>query len=532
MLTESYVKGPELPITRDITIGQLLKEVAEEHPNRLALIAGVSELGNRRECSYGELYADSLIAARAMVERFAPGERVAIMAPNIFEWVVVELAAAMAGVVLVTVNPSYQPEEIAYVLKQSESVAIFVLAEYRGNQMLASVEKIREQCPSLREVIQLDHWDEFMATGMNSTALLPDVKSSDPVMIQYTSGTTGFPKGALLHHRGMLNNAAHMHERMGVKEGSVWLTTMPMFHTGGCGVCLLGTMAKKGTQVLVEAFEPGLVLELIETYKVCAMLGVPTMLIAMLEHADFVSRDLSSLAAICSGGSTVPASLVTRIEKELGVKFVIIFGQTECSPVASMTRPDDTTEDKANTVGGPMAGVEVKIIDTVSGDIAPLHTLGEYCVRGYNVMHGYFNMPEATDKTIDQDGWLHTGDLCTMDERGYCAVEGRLKDMIIRGGENIYPREIEDQLFQHPAVAEVAVLGLPDERFGEVVAAFIRVSNDVAVVGDDLHTYLREHLSPQKTPKHWFFIDQFPLTGSGKIQKFELRKQWQSGEFA
>jgi len=262
------------------------------------------------------------------------------------------------------------------------------------------------------------------------------------------------------------------------------------------------------------------------------MLGVPTMLIAMLEHADFVSRDLSSLAAICSGGSTVPASLVTRIEKELGVKFVIIFGQTECSPVASMTRPDDTTEDKANTVGGPMAGVEVKIIDTVSGDIAPLHTLGEYCVRGYNVMHGYFNMPEATDKTIDQDGWLHTGDLCTMDERGYCAVEGRLKDMIIRGGENIYPREIEDQLFQHPAVAEVAVLGLPDERFGEVVAAFIRVSNDVAVVGDDLHTYLREHLSPQKTPKHWFFIDQFPLTGSGKIQKFELRKQWQSGEFA
>ena len=370
--------------------------------------------------------------------------------------------AAMAGVVLVTVNPSYQPEEIAYVLKQSESAGIFVLPEYRGNQMLRSVEAIREQCPALRELIQLDRWDEFMAMGLNSTAVMPVVKADDPVMIQYTSGTTGYPKGALLHHRGLVNNAAHVHDRMGVKDGSVWLTAMPMFHTGGCGVCLLGAMAKKGTQVLVEAFEPGLVLELMETYGVAAMLGVPTMLIAMLEHPSFSSTDLSALKAVCSGGSTVPAALVKRFEKVLGVKFVIIFGQTECSPVASMTRPDDTTEDKASTVGGPMPGVEVKIVDIDSGQTAPLHALGEYCVRGYNVMHGYFNMPEATDKTIDQEGWLHTGDLCTMDARGYCAVEGRLKDMIIRGGENIYPREIEEQLFQHPSIAEVAIVGLPD----------------------------------------------------------------------
>jgi len=531
MLTESYVKGPELPIIRDITIGQLLEEVAKECPDRLALIAGVAELSDRRECTYGELYADTLVAARAMVELFSPGERVAIMAPNIFEWVLVELAAAMAGVVLVTVNPSYQPEEIAYVLKQSESSGIFVLPEYRGNQMLASVEQIREQCPALRELIRLDRWDEFMAKGLNSKAELPDVKPDDPVMIQYTSGTTGFPKGALLHHKGLVNNAAHLHDRMGVQDGSVWLTAMPMFHTGGCGVCLLGTMAKKGTQVLVEVFEPGLVLELMETYGVSAMLAVPTMLIAMLEHPSFSSRDLSTLAAVCSGGSTVPAALVKRFEEELGVKFVIIFGQTECSPVASMTRPDDTTEDKGNTVGGPMSGVEVKIVDTESGVTAPLHTLGEYCVRGYNVMHAYFNMPEATEKTIDKDGWLHTGDLCTMDERGYCAVEGRLKDMIIRGGENIYPREIEDQLFQHPSIAEVAVVGLPDERFGEVVGAFIRGAAGQTLTSDELHGYLREHLSPQKTPKHWFFVDEFPLTGSGKIQKFELRKQWEAGRF-
>jgi len=358
---------------------------------------------------------------------------------------------------------------------------------------------------------------------------LPTVRPDDPTMIQYTSGTTGFPKGALLHHRGLVNNAAHIIDRMGLEEGATWLTTMPLFHTGGCVACVLSSVSKKATQVLVEAFEPGLVLELMETYRVNAMVGVPTMLVALIEHPDFPDRDLSHVKGICSGGSTVPADLVKRFEDSLGAPFTIVFGQTECSPVASMTRPDDSFDDKANTLGGPMPAVEVKIVDPDSGEVVPIGALGEYCTRGYHVMHEYFEMKEATEKAIDADGWLHTGDLCSMDERGYCKVEGRLKDMIIRGGENIYPREIEELLFKHATVGEVAVVGLPDARFGEVVGAFVRAAPGKKIDKQELFDYLRRHLSPQKTPRHWFEVAQYPMTGSGKIQKFALRKQWEDG---
>jgi fatty-acyl-CoA synthase len=263
-----------------------------------------------------------------------------------------------------------------------------------------------------------------------------------------------------------------------------------------------------------------------------AMLGVPTMLVAMLEHPDFASRDLSRVEAICSGGSTVPAPLVERFEKELGAPFTIVFGQTELSPVSSMTHATDTIVDKATTIGTPMPHVEVKIIDPETGETVPVGTIGEYCARGYLVMHGYYEMPDATAETIDADGWLHTGDLAAMDERGYLSIEGRLKDMIIRGGENIYPRELEELLFAHDTVAEVAVVGLPDDRWGEVVAAFVRPAPDRTIDKGELFGYLREHLAPHKTPKHWFEVNEFPLTGSGKIQKFVLRDQWIDGQWA
>jgi fatty-acyl-CoA synthase len=364
---------------------------------------------------------------------------------------------------------------------------------------------------------------------MDESLALPEVGPTDACMIQYTSGTTGFPKGALLHHRGLVNNGAHTVERMGFPAGGVYLAFMPLFHTGGCVCGVLGCVAKHGTMLLMEMFEPGLALELMEAYGANVMLGVPTMHVALIEHPDFATRDLSSVKAMCSGGSTVPQALVKRLEQTLQATFTIVFGQTECSPVASMTRAQDTLEDKANTLGGPMPGVEVKIIDPETGEIVPIHTLGEYCTRGYHVMHEYFEMPEATANTIDEEGWLHTGDLCSMDERGYCTVEGRLKDMIIRGGENIYPREIEELLFKHPAVGEVAVVGLPSERLGEDVAAFLRAAPGEAIDKDALFAYLREHLSPQKTPRYWFEVEEYPLTGSGKIQKFELRQQWQQG---
>jgi fatty-acyl-CoA synthase len=526
----AYACGPEQPPVRDITMGQLLQEAAEDCPDRAALVAGVDDPAERRQWTYAELYEEALLVARALRNRFEPGERVAVWAPNIPEWVLMEFGSALAGTVMVTVNPAFQADEIAYVLKQSRSAGIFVLPEFRGNHMLQHVLDVQDQCAELREIIRFDEWDAFIATGVDASIELPELSPSDACMIQYTSGTTGFPKGALLHHRGLVNNGAHTADRMGAGEGEVVMGNMPLFHTGGCVLAVLACVAKKSTLVLVEQFEPRLVLELMEEYRANAMLGVPTMLIAMLEHPDFADRDLSSVKAICSGGSTVPAALVQRFEAALGAPFTIVFGQTECSPVASMTRTTDSIEDKADTLGGPMPNVEVKIVDPDSGVTVPHGALGEYCTRGYHVMHEYFEMPEATGNTIDEEGWLHTGDLCSMDERGYCKVEGRLKDMIIRGGENIYPREIEELLFKHPAVGEVAVIGLPDERMGEEVGAFLRAAPGETIDKDLLFNYLREHLSPQKTPRYWFLVDEYPLTGSGKIQKFVLKQQWDKGE--
>ena len=529
-MSESYAKGPDRPPVRDLTIGGALTEVAAACPDRTALIYGSSDPGERRPWSYRELHAEACATARALSLKFKPGERVAVWAPNIPEWILMEYGCAMAGVILVTVNPAFQADEIAYVLQQSRSAGIFLLPEFRGNRMLHHVESVRGECAELREIVRFDEWEAFIATGADATIALPEVLAQDACMIQYTSGTTGFPKGALLHHRGLVNNGAHTADRMGAVHEGVVMGYMPLFHTGGCVATVLAALSCHATLVLVQQFEPGLVLELMETYRATSMLGVPTMLIAMIEHPDFARRDLSAVRAICSGGATVPAALVKRLEDALGAPFTIVFGQTECSPVASMTRAEDSLEDKAETLGGPMPGVEVKIIDPESGKTVPVNTLGEYCTRGYHVMHGYFEMEEATARTIDSGGWLHSGDLCTMDERGYCRVEGRLKDMIIRGGENIYPREIEELLFKHPAVAEVAVVGLPDERMGEEVGCFLRAARGERIDKDDLFAHLRETLSPQKTPRYWFEVEEYPLTGSGKIQKFVLRQQWEAGE--
>ena len=529
-LTESYTVGPAEPAVRDLTIGAALAEVTALCPQRIAMVAGTPDPALRRQWTYAELYQDSLTVAHALRARFEPGERVAVWAPNIPEWILLEYGCALAGVIMVTVNPSFQSDEVAYVLKQSRSAGIFVPPEFRGNRMMHHLEAVLDDCDELREVVRFDEWQSFMASGADQSIELPEVNPNDPCMIQYTSGTTGFPKGALLHHRGLVNNGAHVADRMGVAEGGIYLGYMPLFHTGGCVAVVLGALARHSTLVLVELFEPGLVLELMETYRANSMIGVPTMLIALLEHPDFRKRDLSSIQAICSGGATVPAPLVRRLEEELGAPFTIVFGQTECSPVASMTRSDDTLEDKANTLGGPMPQVEVKIIDPESGETLPLNTLGEFCTRGYHVMLEYFENPEASAKTVDQEGWLHTGDLCAMDDRGYCKVEGRLKDMIIRGGENIYPRQIEDLLFRHPTVGDVAVVGLPSERMGEEIGAFLRAAPDQVINKEELFFYLRGHLSPQKTPRYWFEVTEYPKTGSGKIQKFALRQQWLDGK--
>jgi len=530
MLTMSHAVGANEPAVRDLTLGELLRRAAETTPDRIALIAGIPGPENRRQWTYAELYAQSLRTARALRARFEPGERVAIWAHNIPEWIMVEFGAAMAGVILVTVNPGLRAAEVEYILKQSRAAGVMVVKEFRGNPMLATVEALGARCPELRQIIRFDQWDAFLAAGDLASPELPAVRSGDAVMIQYTSGTTGFPKGALLHHRGLVNNGAHTADRSRIPDGAVQITTMPLFHTGGCVCCVIGAVAKRVTQVLVEAFDPALVIELMVTYRAATMLGVPTMLVAIMEHPSFAAADLSSLKVICSGGSTVPAAIVADLEKRLGAPFTIVFGQTECSPVALMTWTTDTIADKAGTIGTPMPGVEVKIVNPDTGATAPIGEIGEICTRGYHVMLGYFEDEAATDAAIDSEGWLHTGDLGAMDGRGYCTIEGRLKDMIIRGGENIYPRELEELLFRHPKVGDVAVVGLPDHKWGEVVSAFVRPAPGAKIEKQELHDYVREHLAPHKTPRHWFVVDAMPLTGSGKIQKFRLREQWSKGE--
>jgi fatty-acyl-CoA synthase len=299
-----------------------------------------------------------------------------------------------------------------------------------------------------------------------------------------------------------------------------------MFHTVGCVIGTLGALQSGACHVPVYAFDPSLMLELMETERATLAAAVPTMLIALLECPDLASRDLSSLRTVLSGGMTVPADLVRRIEDTLGVRLSIQYGTTECSPLVSQVRLDDSFADKTETLGRPVPQTEVKITDPVTGEVVPCGTVGELCVRGYSVMTGYFEMPEQTAAAIDNDGWYHTGDLAAMDDRGFLRIEGRLNDMIIRGGENIYPREIEDLLFGHPKVAEAAVVGVADATWGEQVAAFVRAAPGECPTSSELAAYCRGHLAPHKTPRYWEFVDAFPLTASGKIQKFVLRERF------
>lgn len=524
-LTLSHTVGPAEPPILDLTIGDVLRRAASERPDQPALISSTTGA----TWTFSELLADAEAVAKSLCDRFEPGSRIAIWSQNLPEWVVAEYAIALAGMVIVTVNPNLLPDEAAYVFNQSKSAGVLASAAYRGRDLTAISAELMERCPTVEQIHALGSLAELVAEGRASEAVLPSVDPGDLVMIQYTSGTTGFPKGASLHHRGLVTNALHSTLRNGSQPGDVMLGAMPLFHTGGSVLAVLASGTRMLTIVTVEEFEPGHVLDTIERYGINLGGGVPTMLIAMMEHPTFAERDLSSLQTVTSGGSTVPAALVERVEREVGAKLTIVFGQTEMSPVATMTRPDDGVEDKANTLGTALPHVEIKIVDE-NGNTVPIGAPGEFCTRGYLNMLGYNDNPEATAETIDDEGWLHSGDICSMDERGYCYIVGRIKDMIIRGGENVYPREIEEVLYRHPEVAEVAVVGLPDDKWGEVVGAVLRPTPGTSPNSAELRNFVREHLAPHKTPVSWFVTNEFPLTGSGKIQKFKLVEMWQSGD--
>jgi fatty-acyl-CoA synthase len=521
-LTVAYCPADTTEALLDQTIGDALRSAAAEAPGRVAVVEGAP--GALRERTYAQLLDEAEQVARALLGRFRPGEHVAVWSGNGLEWVLLEYGAALAGMVLVTVNPAYQASELAYVLRQSRSVGLFHMTTFRGNPMTEIVAEVRSGLPDLREVVALADWDAFLGTADAGTAL-PKVHPRDPVQVQYTSGTTGFPKGVLLHHHGILNNARLSAGRMGVEAGDVLVWPMPLFHTAGCVLGVLGATTARATLVVMTLFDPALQLELIESQRATVSGGVPTMLIALLSHPDSATRDLSGLRVVASGGSPVPADVAREWERRFPVRFSIMFGTTECSPIITFTRLDDPAEIRTGTLGTPLAHTEVMIADPVTGRPVAVDTVGELCARGYLVMHGYLDDAAATAAVVDADGWYHTGDLASMDAAGRLRVEGRLKDMIIRGGENVYPREIEDLLQTHPAVAEVAVVGRPDATWGETVAAFIRPAAGSTPAEEELHRFCREHLAAYKTPVNWVFVEAMPLTASGKIRKNVLREQ-------
>jgi len=528
-LTESYFPAQTDDVILETTVGGVLRTQAAKTPHLEALVEEADRRTGRR-WTYAQLLADSERLARALLTRYRPGERIAVWAPNIPEWVIIEFAAALAGLTLVTANPANKARELKYVLEQSRSVGLFIVREYRGNPMAEIAAEVARDIAALREVVDLnDHAALFR--GEHAETPFPDVKPDDAAQVQYTSGTTGFPKGAVLHHRGLTNNARMIFGRRGDGEGATTLNFMPMFHTSGCAIATLGCLQHGGRHIIAKMFEPDRMLDVIEQEKVDGMSGVPTMLIAMLEAQAVRARDLSSVKVAVSGGSMVPPDLIRRVTSTLGCDFMTVYGQTETSPVLTQHHSDDSFEDICETVGQALPQIEMSIRDPRTNAVTPIGVQGEICSRGYCNMVGYSDNPEATRATIDSEGWLHTGDLGTMDARGYVKVTGRVKEMIIRGGENLFPAEIENCVLEHPDVAEAVVIGAPDPKWGEIVVCFVRLNAGATLDRAALVAHCREHLAAHKTPAGWVEVREWPLTGSGKIQKFVLRDGVTEGKF-
>ncbi|MCW2758642.1 MAG: AMP-dependent synthetase, partial [Nocardioidaceae bacterium] len=519
----SEIATPGVDPLLEVSLGRLLRDVTAAVPDRLALVDGNPDLP-ARSWTYRQLLADSEEAARALLGPFSPGDRVAVWATNVVEWVVLQYGAALAGLCLVTVNPALQKVELGHVLRQSRARGIFYQESSPGMDRSAILDAVRGDLPDLETVVGLRDWASFVATA-DPDVVLPDVAPGDPAQIQYTSGTTGSPKGAVLHHRGVVNTARNAGANAGYVEGGVFVNTMPMFHVGSCVQGAVAILALSGTHVLLPRFEPGLVLDALAAHRGTNILLVPTMLLALVEAPGIAERDLSALTTILMGGATTPAALSRRASAALGCEIAIGFGQTETHGVVTQTSLSDTADDKAETIGRPLQHMSVRVVDPVTGDVVPRGVQGEICTHGFQNMTGYFELPEQNARTI-VDGWLHTGDLGAMDERGYLRITGRLKDMIVRGGENIYPREVEELLDAHPSVSHAEVIGVADDFWGERVVAVVRRDPEgPAVTAEDLYAHCREHLAGFKAPRGWFFVDAFPSTPSGKIQKFVLREE-------
>ncbi|MBP1816986.1 fatty-acyl-CoA synthase/long-chain acyl-CoA synthetase [Mycobacterium sp. OAE908] len=506
----------------DVTVGQLLIERARQHPDRDAIIGTPHGRAEQQRLTYRDLLDEAARIADALLRLTPRGSRIALWAPNAIEWPVVQYGAALAGIVLVALNPALRDDELLYALDHSEAAVLLHADMHRDYDMAAVAERVGRRLPGLACVSLSDVAQWRSSNPVDVTALdVPD-DPDEVFMLQYTSGTTGRPKGVVLRHRSLVNVAKLTLQVVGVSDGAVTLNPLPMFHTAGCVIATLGPLWVGGTTILIDRFSPKPVLSALRTENVSVLFYVPAVLSALLDAQRAGDDPAPQLDIIMGGASNVSSTLIESAETVFGASVINLFGQTELSPVLSATRPDDSRADQLATVGRPIPQVDCRIVDPATGEVVEVGQVGEICARGYQTFVEYLHDPRATAATIDADGFVHTGDLGSMDERGYLTLTGRLKELIIRGGENIAPAEIEMQLQGMDAVADCAVIGLPDDRLGEVVAAIVRPSGQ-AVDKEQLVEHLRPLLAPFKIPTRWFITDEWPVTPTGKVRKFELR---------
>ncbi len=528
----AYAHGTSTVPLLGETIGATLDRIVARYGARPALV----ECETGRRFSYRELNdAVDRVARGLIAAGIEKGDRVGIWAPNCAEWVFAQFATAKVGAILVNVNPAYRTHELAYVLDQSGIRMLISAARYRTSHYAAMIEEVRDRCPALERVVLLGDasWAELLASAdtvapAELTARQAALSCDDPINIQYTSGTTGAPKGATLSHHNILNNGFFVGELVGYSEADRVCIPVPFYHCFGMVMGNLGAVSHGAAMIIpAPTFDPAATLRAVEAERCTSLYGVPTMFIAELGLANFADYDLTSLRTGIMAGSPCPIEVMRRVVSEMHMPEVsIAYGMTETSPVSTQTRVDDPLELRVSTIGRPGPHIEVKIVDPATGLTVEHDAVGELCTRGYSVMAGYWQEPERTAEAIDTAGWMHTGDLATMDANGYCAIVGRIKDLVIRGGENLYPREIEEFLYTHPGIEDVQVIGVPDAVYGEELCAWVirRAGTDPPVSAEAVREFCRGRLAHQKIPRYVMFVEAFPMTVTGKVQKYQMRR--------
>jgi fatty-acyl-CoA synthase len=519
-----------VPLLTDTISANLAATVARV-PHREALV----DVPSGRRWTYAALSDDVERLARALLAYgLAKGDRVGIWAPNVPEWILTQFATAQVGVILVNINPAYRSHELRYVLQQS-GVRLLIAAEsFKSSDYRRMIEEVRGECPQLERTVYIGSgdWPELLARADSvSESALRDrqlsLSANDPINIQYTSGTTGFPKGAVLSHSNILNNGYFVGRMQRFSEQDRVCLPVPFYHCFGMVMGNLGASTHGACVVIpAPAFEPAATLRAVAAERCSVLYGVPTMFIAELGDASFAEHDLSSLRTGVMAGSPCPVEIMKRVIAEMGMREVTIcYGMTETSPVSTQTRPDDPIERRVGTVGSVHPHVEIRIADPQTGETLERGQTGEFCTRGYSVMLGYWNMPERTREAIDAEGWMHTGDLAVMDDAGYVNIVGRIKDMVIRGGENIYPREVEEFLYTHPAIVDAQVIGVPDRKYGEELMAWVKLRPGAAELGvEEVRAFCADKLARHKVPRYVKFVESFPMTVTGKVRKIEMRE--------